>query len=213
LTVYALLWNAVGQVWDATGSAWVAYATVDRDDYDLPMTETGAASRHYVADMPAAVAASEHGAPYLVAVYSQADGSPDEADLLVGAGSIDWKLSESGVVLADSPDHGGATAEITLNTCGALAAILEVARKANQAMTFGAVADVAPTAESFDTDLTVTAADFYANAAIVFRTGALAGESREIVGSGGVDATITVAEAFNSAPADGDEFVILGFVK
>jgi hypothetical protein len=72
------------------------------------------------------------------------------------------------------------------------------------------VSDVGPTTTDFDTDLTETSDDHYNDAFILFYNGVLQGQSRRISDYDGTAKNITVAEAFTEAPANGDDFVILG---
>lgn len=111
-TVYAIIRDFVGQVWN--GSSWEAYNTGNLGNYDIPMTEQGTASGFYVADFPATIAAAPHGKPYGITAYRRLGGSPAEGDTVLGVDEIAWKLDEGGVVLADSANHGGATAQIAL---------------------------------------------------------------------------------------------------
>lgn len=89
-TLYALIRNSAGEVWDDNASAFVPYATADLDDYDLPMTEQGTASRYYAVDMPLAIGTGQ----YSIAAFDQAGGSPAEADTVVGGGDAEWSADE-----------------------------------------------------------------------------------------------------------------------
>lgn len=80
------------------------------------------------------------------------------------------------------------------------------------AVTSGTVNDATPTATSFITALTEATNDHYKNRIIEFTSGALIGQGREITGYNGVTKTITVNEAFTDSPANGDSFVILGYI-
>jgi hypothetical protein len=110
--VYAIVRDFTGQVWN--GSGWEAYVTANLGTYDIPMVEDGTASGFYLADFPAAITAATHGKPYSVFAYRRRGGSPAEGDPLLGVDEIAWKLDESGVVLADSAEHGGTAAVLTL---------------------------------------------------------------------------------------------------
>jgi hypothetical protein len=73
---------------------------------------------------------------------------------------------------------------------------------------YGAVDDVAPGAGSFVTDLTAAADDYYAGAYLLFYSGALLGQSRRIVSS--TAGTMVLESPFTAAPANADDFLILG---
>ena len=111
-TVYAIVRNSAGQAWN--GSSFETYVTGNLGTYDLPMTEQGTASRYYTCDFPSGIAACTHGKPYLVTIFHRLGGSPAETDTPIGFGDIEWKIDESGVTLADSANHGGASAVLTL---------------------------------------------------------------------------------------------------
>jgi len=69
--------------------------------------------------------------------------------------------------------------------------------------------DPAATADQFDTNLTSAVDDFYRDKVISFISGSLQGQSRVIQGYTGSSKTIILDESLTSAPADGDEFIIL----
>lgn len=82
-TLYALLFNSVGQVWN--GSSFETFADANLGNYDLALTEQGTASGFYAGDMPA-VSAGVYG----FAVRLRVGGSPAVSDPTVGAGTIQW---------------------------------------------------------------------------------------------------------------------------
>jgi len=82
-TLYALLFDATGQVYN--GSAFAAPGSAAWTDYDIAMTEVATATGVYRASMPAAAAGV-----YGWVVRKQAGGSPAVGDIAVGAGSIRW---------------------------------------------------------------------------------------------------------------------------
>ena len=82
-TLYALLFDAIGQVWN--GSSFVAPASASWTDYDIAMTEVATATGIYRASMPAAAAGV-----YGWVVRKQAGGSPAVTDIAVGSGTIEW---------------------------------------------------------------------------------------------------------------------------
>lgn len=72
------------------------------------------------------------------------------------------------------------------------------------------VNDASATTTSFVTNLASTTDNFYNNAFLLFTSGALKGQCREISDYDGSSKTITLATALTSAPADTVEFVIVG---
>jgi len=75
--------------------------------------------------------------------------------------------------------------------------------------TFGSVSDASPTATEFDTDLSQASDDHFNNEILAFIDGNLAGQYRKITNYTGSTKNVEVL-AFREAPANGDNFVILG---
>lgn len=73
----------------------------------------------------------------------------------------------------------------------------------------GSVNDLSATTTSFVSNLTNTTSSFYRDKVMVFISGPLAGQARVISDYNGTTKAITLDEALSSAPADGDEFLIL----
>lgn len=76
-TMYAILRDMSGQPWN--GSSFEAYQTANLGTYDLPLTEQGTASKHYVVAFPSGISAGR----YLVTAFVQASGpggDPAESD-------------------------------------------------------------------------------------------------------------------------------------
>lgn len=181
-------WDVYALIRDPVGDIWngssfETYVTANLGTYDIPMSEQGTASGFYEAAFPTSIGAAIHGAPYGVSVYRRIGGSPSEGDPIIGSGNIEWESAIG---------------------------------KMYQAVTFGAVDDVGPSSTVFETDLTEVSDDHYGNsttqAVCAFRSGVLKGQSRPITGYAGSTKEITVTPAFTEAPADTDEFVILGLV-
>lgn len=86
-TTYALLSRKDGKFWN--GSTWETYATANRGNYDIAMTELGSASGIFQGDFPTAITDS---GTYSYKVYQYADGgvAPTEADIFTGGGTVDW---------------------------------------------------------------------------------------------------------------------------
>lgn len=76
----------------------------------------------------------------------------------------------------------------------------------------GSVDDAAATTTAFKTDLPLKASQYYANQAIVFTSGNLAGQSGnvKISATSGGKTRLQLKAALTAAPADNDEFVVLG---
>lgn len=107
-TLYALVRSATATIWKTTTSALVTYATADRADYDIALTEQGTASRHYVGDFPAAAAGV-----YYISIHDRLGGSPAETDPLVGQGRLDW--NGSAVVAAGTLNANSVSAAVLAN--------------------------------------------------------------------------------------------------
>ena len=69
--------------------------------------------------------------------------------------------------------------------------------------------DTSATTTSFVTNLTESTTSYYSNKIMVFISGSLSGQARIITNYNGTTKAITLEEALTSAPADGDEFLIL----
>lgn len=82
-TLYALLFNDVGQVWN--GAAFEVLADANWLTYDIAMTELGTSPGVYAGDMPGAVAGA-----YSFDIRLQAGGSPATSDSSIGNGAIQW---------------------------------------------------------------------------------------------------------------------------
>jgi len=82
-TLYALLFDATGQVWN--GSTFAAPGSASWTDYDIAMSEVATSTGIYRASMPAAAAGV-----YGWVVRKQAGANPAVGDITVGAGSIRW---------------------------------------------------------------------------------------------------------------------------
>ena len=92
LTIYVILKNSAGQFWN--GTSFETYATANRGDYDVALTEQGTSSGIYFGDFPSAITAS---GSYTYYAYIQSGGSPAEppTDTLVNTGTVDWTGSAS----------------------------------------------------------------------------------------------------------------------
>ena len=87
-------------------------------------------------------------------------------------------------------------------------------------MTYGEVDGLTftPTTSAFETDLTATIANHFVDAYILFLTGSLAGQTGKVVAGyetpavnpNGKGKITSLLDAFSSAPAHGDKFMIVG---
>ncbi len=75
-TLYALVFNAAGQVWQLTTNTFVAYVAANINNYDIVMPEIATASGQYRGTFDADIAAGV----YSVVLFEQAGGSPVVAD-------------------------------------------------------------------------------------------------------------------------------------
>ncbi len=82
-TLYAMLFDATGQVWN--GSTFAAPGSASWTDYDIAMTEAATATGIYRASMPAVAAGV-----YSFVVRKQAGASPAVGDITAGSGRIEW---------------------------------------------------------------------------------------------------------------------------
>jgi len=73
----------------------------------------------------------------------------------------------------------------------------------------GSVNDASATSATFVTNLTASTSGFYHDKVLVFVSGTLNGQARHIETYNGTTKSITVSQAFTSAPGNGDEFLIL----
>jgi len=97
-TLYALIFNAAGQVWDAAGANWENYAAAQQDNYDIALSEIATSSGQYRGTFPAAI---DPGV-YSVALFLQVGGSPASTDERIGdTGIMHWDGSTE-ITIADA---------------------------------------------------------------------------------------------------------------
>ena len=84
-TLYALLFDATGQIYNTALATFGAPGSASWTDYDIPLSEAATATGIYRASMPAVAAGY-----YSYAIRSQAGATPDVADLAVGSGQLQW---------------------------------------------------------------------------------------------------------------------------
>lgn len=91
-TLYLCRWTLGGDVFLSDGSSSEEWGTDgrDADDYDVAMAEN-APDGHYVGDFDAS--GNIVLGLYKVAVFVQAGASPDDADLSIAQGEINWSGS------------------------------------------------------------------------------------------------------------------------
>ncbi len=90
-TLYAVVFNAAGQIWDTTGTpAFEALTTAAwaNGDYDVALSAVDS-SRWYLGTFPATIAAGD----YTLAIYEQVGGSPAFTDTLLATTMMSWNGS------------------------------------------------------------------------------------------------------------------------
>lgn len=107
-------------------------------------------------------------------------------------------------------DGGSGTTVILIVVCSGVHTVYKEIGLSPSIGVTSTVNDASATTTSFVTNLASTVDDYYNAAFILFTSGALKGQSREISDYDGSTKTITVATALTSAPADGVEFIIVG---
>jgi len=118
-----------------------------------------------------------------------------------------------GLYRFDMPDAALAAGEnyaiVQLNKSDAIADPLLVLLDAlPDIITGSVVADGSNSATTFKTDLASTSNDFYKDSYLLFRTGALAGQQRKILGYNGSSKFVTVP-TFTGTPNSNDLFTII----
>lgn len=167
-TLYALVFNAVGQIYN--GSTFETPAAANWANYDIAATEI-ATTGIYRATMPG-VAAGAYGFTFRL----QAGGSPAVGDITVGTGKIEWDGSaEQELYLApvDAVAISGDTTAAnnaesffdgtgyagTGNTIPTVTTVGTVTALANNAITAAAIATAAIDADALATDAVSEIAD------------------------------------------------------
>lgn len=118
-------------------------------------------------------------------------------------------------ILAISQGGGGDGFKCTGHATGVdiNADILNTLRSFYRGVTFASVNDGTPSDTTFITNLTEVTDTHYENAVCLFLTGTLRGQTpRQVSSYNGTTKTIVVASAYTEAPANGDEFAIIGVV-
>jgi hypothetical protein len=173
-------------VWDTAGDIWngtsfETYTTANYANYDIPLTELGTASGYYSAAFPTTI---DNGL-YFVSVRRQTGGSPSETDSVNAYGEYSWDGINDDFVARDHAE--------------------------NDVRIEGVVADATPAAGSFDGDAGLSGTDdFYNGSNLVFISGTLKGIARRVDDYTGATNTFTFNVAFPVAPADTDNFLIIG---
>jgi hypothetical protein len=163
------------------GTAFETYTTANYLNYDIPMTELGTASGIYSVAFPTAIPTGL----YYVSIRRQIGGATDETDRNVGFGSYVWNALDDSFVFLDPVEQ-----DIRIE---------------------GNVNDATPAAGTFDGDAALsTTDDFYNGSVLCFRDGTLVGIARRISDYVGSTRTFTFDDPFPVAPADQDNFIIIG---
>ena len=89
-TLYALVFNAAGQVWQLTTNTFVAYVPANIDNYDIVLSEIATNSAQYRGTFDSDIAAGI----YSVVLFAQAGANPVAAD--------DQRIGDTGKMIWDS---------------------------------------------------------------------------------------------------------------
>jgi len=86
-TLYALVFNRIGQIWNTSTVAFEAYSTANYANYTIALTQQGTSSPFYDGTFPSAIVAGVYG----VVAKQQLGGSAAETDPTVGVqGDFQW---------------------------------------------------------------------------------------------------------------------------
>ncbi len=96
-TLYALVFNAAGQVWQLTTNTFVAYVAANIDNYDIVLSEIATNSGQYRGTFDSDIAAGV----YAAVLFEQAGAGPVAAD--------DERVGDTGIM------HWDGSAEITIS--------------------------------------------------------------------------------------------------
>lgn len=140
-TLYAVLRNSSGQAIIISSGAAANYATANLSSYAITLTEQGTASRFYVGNMPANVAAGDITAT----VYKRAGESPAEGDLRKGHGAYHWNGTALVPIssLATAVSVAALPAAVWAALTSALTTVGSIGKKLADAV-FGATVTVTP---------------------------------------------------------------------
>jgi hypothetical protein len=87
-TLYALVFNAVGQIYNTALAAFETPGSANWADYDVAMVESATNTQIYRGSMPAVAAGS-----YWISIRWEAGDSPDVGDFTVDGKAIEWSGS------------------------------------------------------------------------------------------------------------------------
>lgn len=196
-TVDAIVRNSVGQVLTISGLTFGAYATANRANYLISLTEQGTASGFYAGTMPAVPLGI-----YSVTAYARAvAGTPAESDPVAAAGTIEWD---------GSAVCGASSANVTrLNGSTTPAANLAAAYAGYETGTAQAGGASSITLRSGASATT----DFFKNQAVWILSGTGAGQSNRITAYNGGTKVATVETAWATQPDNTSVYAVLGRVQ
>lgn len=139
-------------------------------------------------------------------IANNAIGATEIADGAIDAATFAANAINAAALATDAVN------EIRDAIIGGATAAANLATMYGDMMKVGAVSGGTPTASSFYTNLTEGIADHFKTGLLVFTTGALKYQTGRPVSAfdEGVNNEITVSPAFTQAPADGDDFMIIG---
>jgi hypothetical protein len=121
LTLYAQVFNSVGQFWNTNTAAFETYQTANIANYAITLTEQGSASGIYFGNFPAAITSGG----YTVIVRSRTGGAPAESDFALGTVDIQWNNTTGATVPLTS---------VILNSAGIDPVTVEAGLNARQAL-------------------------------------------------------------------------------
>lgn len=110
-TVYARVYNNVGQVWNTAGTpAFEAFNAANVTDYDIAATQQSTTGR-WIATMPATILSGT----YYYTFYLQSGGSPAVGDSPIASGGvIDWDFGAQEVMIpALRPSTAGRSLDVS----------------------------------------------------------------------------------------------------
>lgn len=151
----------------------------------------------------------------LAAAVAFALASQTVAGAWVSGGFVEVDATNApGLYRLDIPDGACAVGAdyviVALVFSGVLAEAVEIVLDPMPDVIPGTViADSANTSLTFRTNLASNVTNFYKDAWLLFRTGALAGQVKQIRSYTGATAAITVLSAFTAAPNTNDTFVLV----
>lgn len=207
-TLYFTIRAAPKSMWNTDIAALQNLVSVEWTHYDLAMTEV-ADCYLYIGDWPLPSPAVGF---YWVDVFLQAGALPIITDTLLTTMFGYWNGTTFEMGTSDLVNAPNATAITAIQN--GLFKLVNAAKLLlmENAVTSGSVSDAAATQTSFITDLTEATNNHYRYRILEFTSGNLMGQGRQIIDYSGATKAVTLDSALTEAPANGDDFVILGYI-